>query len=251
MFLWAWGINGCFSVIGAALVPIVATSFGLPAVVLVGAIAYLVALPAFFSVLMPLAVRGGQRSREAARAAAGGSADADGCARANDEAEAGQEAGGRGQAAAAARRPAAAEGGQDPARRLQRLGLPLSRHRFPAPRSRSSTRTTASGAATPRCKGDVCWEDTTYSDRRSLLYLPAGYNPQLPGLIVLFLHGQGATLERDVVARQGDPAADRRIGPEHRPGGAAARLRRRPIRAPAISGSPATSRPISTRRPSG
>jgi SAM-dependent methyltransferase len=57
MFLWAWGINGCFSVIGAALVPIVATSFGLPAVVLVGAIAYLVALPAFFSVLMPLGVK--------------------------------------------------------------------------------------------------------------------------------------------------------------------------------------------------
>ncbi len=54
MFLWAWGINGCFSVIGAALVPIVATSFGLPAVVLVGAFAYLVAMPAFFSVLMPL-----------------------------------------------------------------------------------------------------------------------------------------------------------------------------------------------------
>lgn len=57
MFLWAWGINGCFSVIGAALVPIVATSFGLPAVVLLGALAYLVALPAFFSVLMPLSNR--------------------------------------------------------------------------------------------------------------------------------------------------------------------------------------------------
>jgi len=54
MFLWAWGVNGCFSVIGAALVPIVATSFGLPAVVLIGAVAYLVALPAFYSVLMPL-----------------------------------------------------------------------------------------------------------------------------------------------------------------------------------------------------
>ena len=38
MFLWAWGINGCFSVIGAALVPIIATAFGLPAVVLVGAL---------------------------------------------------------------------------------------------------------------------------------------------------------------------------------------------------------------------
>ncbi|MBS0539441.1 MAG: hypothetical protein JSR47_11830 [Proteobacteria bacterium] len=54
MFLWAWGVNGCFSVIGAALVPIVATSFGLPAVVLLGAAAYLIALPAFFSVLKPL-----------------------------------------------------------------------------------------------------------------------------------------------------------------------------------------------------
>jgi len=54
-------------------------------------------------------------------------------------------------------------------------------------------------------RGDVCWEDTTYSDRRSLLYLPAGFNPQRPSLIVLFLHGQGATLERDVMQRQGVP----------------------------------------------
>jgi hypothetical protein len=63
MFLWAWGVNGCFSVIGAALVPIVATSFGLPAVVLLGACAYLIALPAFFSVLKPLpsSTLGGER----------------------------------------------------------------------------------------------------------------------------------------------------------------------------------------------
>ncbi|HSH99780.1 MAG TPA: alpha/beta hydrolase, partial [Reyranella sp.] len=54
-------------------------------------------------------------------------------------------------------------------------------------------------------KGEVCWEDTAYSDRRSLLYLPAGYNPQLPSLIVLYLHGQGATLERDVAVRQAIP----------------------------------------------
>jgi hypothetical protein len=66
MFLWAWGINGCFSVIGAALVPIVATSFGLPAVVLVGAFAYLVALPAFFSVLMPLRTQAMGAGRPAA-----------------------------------------------------------------------------------------------------------------------------------------------------------------------------------------
>jgi hypothetical protein len=53
--------------------------------------------------------------------------------------------------------------------------------------------------------GEVCWEDKTYSDRRSLLYLPPGYNPGLPSLIVLYLHGQGATLERDVIGRQAIP----------------------------------------------
>ncbi|MGH8430281.1 MAG: alpha/beta hydrolase, partial [Solimonas sp.] len=54
-------------------------------------------------------------------------------------------------------------------------------------------------------RGEVYWEDQTYNDRRSLLYLPAGYDPQRPSLIVLFLHGQGATLERDVAVRQAVP----------------------------------------------
>jgi hypothetical protein len=53
MFVWAWGINGCFSVIGSAAVPIIATSFGLSAVLMWAAIAYLIAIPAFFAVLMP------------------------------------------------------------------------------------------------------------------------------------------------------------------------------------------------------
>jgi hypothetical protein len=53
MFIWAWGINGCFSVVGAALVPIVATSFGLAAVLDVSAIAYLLAIPALFAVMLP------------------------------------------------------------------------------------------------------------------------------------------------------------------------------------------------------
>ncbi len=57
MFLWAWGINGCFSVIGAALVPLVATAFGLASVLYVGAAAYLLAIPAFFAVLRPARVR--------------------------------------------------------------------------------------------------------------------------------------------------------------------------------------------------
>jgi len=57
MFLWAWGINGCFSVIGAALVPIVATTFGLGTVLALAGLAYLVALPSFFAVLLPRSTR--------------------------------------------------------------------------------------------------------------------------------------------------------------------------------------------------
>lgn len=53
MFIWAWGINGCFSVVGAALVPIVATAFGLAAVLDVSAVAYLLAIPALMAVLRP------------------------------------------------------------------------------------------------------------------------------------------------------------------------------------------------------
>lgn len=54
MFIWAWGINGCFSVIGAAIVPLVATSFGLTSVLLIAGGAYLLAVPAFFALLLPL-----------------------------------------------------------------------------------------------------------------------------------------------------------------------------------------------------
>jgi hypothetical protein len=62
---------------------------------------------------------------------------------------------------------------------------------------------TRRGHTSPR--GDVYWEDPTYSDRRSLLYLPPGFDPARPVLIVLYLHGQGATLERDVMVRQAVP----------------------------------------------
>ena len=61
MFLWAWGINGCFSVIGAAAVPLIATAFGLSRVLAVGGVAYLLAIlgrgrPAGRTVTVPLKV---------------------------------------------------------------------------------------------------------------------------------------------------------------------------------------------------
>ena len=54
MFLWAWGVNGCMSVIGAALVPILATSFGLSSALLLAGLLYLLALPAFQALLRPM-----------------------------------------------------------------------------------------------------------------------------------------------------------------------------------------------------
>ena len=53
MFVWAWGINGCFSVVGAATMPIIATGFGLSMVLEVSGAAYLLAIPAFFALLRP------------------------------------------------------------------------------------------------------------------------------------------------------------------------------------------------------
>ena len=52
-FLWAWGINGTFSVVGAVAVPIVNVMFGQQALLLGSAALYLLALPAFFSLLKP------------------------------------------------------------------------------------------------------------------------------------------------------------------------------------------------------
>ena len=51
LFVWAWGVNGCFSVIGAAAAPVIATNFGLGAVIEIAGLAYLLALPAFFGVV--------------------------------------------------------------------------------------------------------------------------------------------------------------------------------------------------------
>jgi hypothetical protein len=59
------------------------------------------------------------------------------------------------------------------------------------------------GHTSPR--GGVYWEDQTYSDRRVLLYLPKGFDARRPALIVVFFHGNHATLERDVRDRQQVP----------------------------------------------
>ncbi|MBT3070996.1 alpha/beta hydrolase [Rhodomicrobium sp. Az07] len=59
------------------------------------------------------------------------------------------------------------------------------------------------GHGTP--SGAVYWEDQTYSDSRTLLHIPRGLDLRRPALMVLFLHGHGATLQRDVIKRQRVP----------------------------------------------
>jgi hypothetical protein len=54
--------------------------------------------------------------------------------------------------------------------------------------------------------GRVYWADKTYNDRRVLLHVPKGFDARKPGVILLFFHGHGATLERDVASRQRLPA---------------------------------------------
>ena len=50
--------------------------------------------------------------------------------------------------------------------------------------------------------GRVYWQDQTYSDSRVLVHIPENFDAQKPGVIVVFFHGNGATLERDVRDRQ-------------------------------------------------
>lgn len=50
--------------------------------------------------------------------------------------------------------------------------------------------------------GRVYWADETYSDNRSLLHIPKGFDLERPAAMVVFFHGHGATLQRDVAKRQ-------------------------------------------------
>jgi hypothetical protein len=59
------------------------------------------------------------------------------------------------------------------------------------------------GHTSPR--GGVYWEDVTYSDRRVLLHIPRGFNPALPALMIVYLHGNMTNLEGVVHRHQQVP----------------------------------------------
>src|SRR5262245_15074789 len=54
-------------------------------------------------------------------------------------------------------------------------------------------------------RGGVYWEDATYSDKRVLLAIPRGFDLRRSAVIVVYFHGNQATLTRDVRNRQQVP----------------------------------------------
>ncbi|MBY0532733.1 MAG: alpha/beta hydrolase [Xanthobacteraceae bacterium] len=50
--------------------------------------------------------------------------------------------------------------------------------------------------------GRIYWENETYNDQRVLLHIPAKFDLRKPGVIVVYFHGHGAILERDIRDRQ-------------------------------------------------
>jgi hypothetical protein len=50
--------------------------------------------------------------------------------------------------------------------------------------------------------GRVLWQDETFNDNRVLMHVPENFDIRKPGVIVVFFHGNGATLARDVRDRQ-------------------------------------------------
>ncbi len=54
-------------------------------------------------------------------------------------------------------------------------------------------------------RGGILWERTTFNDNRVLLHIPAGFDINRPAVMVVFFHGHGADLTRDVLHRQNVP----------------------------------------------
>jgi hypothetical protein len=84
--------------------------------------------------------------------------------------------------------------------------VPLDSAPFPV-RSRSESASAGDGDKRVRIhfRSRISWERGAYSDPRVLLHIPKGFDPNKPSVMVVFYHGHGATLTRDVLNRQEVP----------------------------------------------
>ena len=79
--------------------------------------------------------------------------------------------------------------------------FPLRRDRRVGDRAFFDVRDGARRGRTTR-HGEVCWEDETYAQARVLLAIPSNFDATRPATLVVYLHGNRARLERDVIKRQ-------------------------------------------------
>ena len=79
--------------------------------------------------------------------------------------------------------------------------FPLRRGRGAGPQVFFDVRDGARRGRTTR-HGQICWEDETYAQSRVLLAVPANFDARRPATLVIFLHGNRAHLQRDVINRQ-------------------------------------------------
>lgn len=75
-----------------------------------------------------------------------------------------------------------------------------------APGGRPFIVTDENGRRTHYSARGRAYSETTFNDQRTLMHIPQGFNIKKPGVIVVFFHGHGAELNRDILRRQQVPA---------------------------------------------
>ena len=83
--------------------------------------------------------------------------------------------------------------------------VPMANAPFPVSTTASSDGGNSGKGTSINFRSSVRWEKGAYGDPRVLLHIPKGFDPNKPSVMVVFFHGHGATLTRDVLERQQVP----------------------------------------------
>jgi hypothetical protein len=83
--------------------------------------------------------------------------------------------------------------------------VPMANAPFPVATASSADAASSDKSIRINFRSSVRWEKGPYGDPRVLLHIPKGFDPNKPSVMVVFFHGHGATLTRDVIERQQVP----------------------------------------------
>ena len=83
--------------------------------------------------------------------------------------------------------------------------VPMANAPFPVDAASSAGTGSSDKSVRINFRRTVQWEKGAYGDPRVLLHIPKGFDPNKPSVMVVFFHGHGATLTRDVLERQQVP----------------------------------------------